>query len=711
MDNSHNIKELKEDSKAELKDNQGVKWFKWLIISILIISFALTGINSLFTNDDPNIIASVGKQKISKEEFIREYQNHIYYLQNIFQFRLTEEQLKQLNLTNMVLNHLIQEKILKELFLQMKFAISDAAAIDNIKNAAIFSSDNKFKREKFLDFLEKAELSETQYLEKIKFDIARDIFFSNFFEINWDSETTAKKLYKNIYQKRIVGLVKIPRNSLIKLETPSVEELEKFYNNYSNDKDNNSSELNPFYTKEYRTASYITVSAENIKPEAIQISSEEIENKFNELALNKKFNIEYIIFDNKQEAEKAWNSIENNLDFYQKDIQSFKNKGVNDLPLELQENVKASIAHVNTDYNDYNSSLEVSNKNNKVNKDHKGQENAINKASTENSWKIIPVEDFFYLIKISNIHNISQIEKEKLAKEIKRSLSASKIERQLESLIENIEEDLGKINISSNNILANNFSSNSNISAKLEEIAKKHGASYHHVPLVDKEGNYKSSKDSKSSVVSKNEDRTLSPLILKEIFAQNKAEVKAFRMIGRLATNIYVEDIQEPALQPFDEQKVKEIWQQTYTENALAELAAKQATTGQAGQELTFIRPSIAIGENSKQEAPNEFIEEIFTLKEGQVSKGYKYNNNSNSNNSSNNSNSPNDANNKNNNSYYIAGKLIRVETPEDNELKITEIKAKLKQDLSLSLISELIEYYRKQFKVKINYKILNNIK
>lgn len=67
-------------------------------MSIVILSVLFTGISADFFGQsmDAKTVAKIGKQSVTLDEFVREYKNQSYDIQNRFNFTLTEAQLKSL---------------------------------------------------------------------------------------------------------------------------------------------------------------------------------------------------------------------------------------------------------------------------------------------------------------------------------------------------------------------------------------------------------------------------------------------------------------------------------------------------------------------------------------------------------------------------------------------------------------------------------------
>ena len=99
---------------ASLKGNIS-KFFAWIMVSIVIISLAGFGIQDVILGSTGRNIATVGKEKISINEFLRSVENEIFNFSKENSVNLTIEEAKNYGLINKALNDLIAKKIFDEL--------------------------------------------------------------------------------------------------------------------------------------------------------------------------------------------------------------------------------------------------------------------------------------------------------------------------------------------------------------------------------------------------------------------------------------------------------------------------------------------------------------------------------------------------------------------------------------------------------------------
>ena len=99
---------------ARLKGNIS-KFFAWVMVTIVIISLAGFGLQDVILGSTGRNVATVGKEKISIDEFLRSVENEILKFSQENNVTLTVEEAKTYGLINKVLSDLIAKKIFDNL--------------------------------------------------------------------------------------------------------------------------------------------------------------------------------------------------------------------------------------------------------------------------------------------------------------------------------------------------------------------------------------------------------------------------------------------------------------------------------------------------------------------------------------------------------------------------------------------------------------------
>ena len=141
---------------ASLKGNIS-KFFAWIMVSIVIISLAGFGIQDVILSSTGRNIATVGKEKISINEFLRSVENEIVNFSKENSVSLTIEEAKNYGLINKALNDLIAKKIFDNLLKNNEISREDTSVAEYIKTVDIFKNiGGGFDIEKYKRYVKKS---------------------------------------------------------------------------------------------------------------------------------------------------------------------------------------------------------------------------------------------------------------------------------------------------------------------------------------------------------------------------------------------------------------------------------------------------------------------------------------------------------------------------------------------------------------------------
>ena len=127
-------------------------FFVKLLVGIIILPFVFWGMGDVFRGGNQNVIASIGSEKISTQEFIN-------YLNKL---NLNENERKNLNKSNLleqILSEYIGRKIINLEINDLGIEISDNSLKNILLNDKTFFKGNKFSRTKYEKFLIESSLS------------------------------------------------------------------------------------------------------------------------------------------------------------------------------------------------------------------------------------------------------------------------------------------------------------------------------------------------------------------------------------------------------------------------------------------------------------------------------------------------------------------------------------------------------------------------
>jgi len=145
---------------------QNARYFYFLFV-IVIISFIFWGVGN---QDDGKIvvIAEVEGYKVTADEYWRSYENARETYRQLFKDQNNEDFEKNLNLKEMILNSLIEQKVLLALADEMKISVTDKELQEAIISDSRFIRDGIFRKEIYLRTLEINRIRPEQFEKSLR---------------------------------------------------------------------------------------------------------------------------------------------------------------------------------------------------------------------------------------------------------------------------------------------------------------------------------------------------------------------------------------------------------------------------------------------------------------------------------------------------------------------------------------------------------------
>jgi peptidyl-prolyl cis-trans isomerase D len=137
------------------------KYF-YVLFFIVILSFIFWGIGTV-DQTDRDIVAEVGKDKISAEEFWRSYENVYRFYREIYKEKFNEEMEKKLNLKEKVLDSMIQERVLLIAAKREGISISDGELQEAITHEPAFVRNGVFDKNVYVNRLKLMRITVEEY--------------------------------------------------------------------------------------------------------------------------------------------------------------------------------------------------------------------------------------------------------------------------------------------------------------------------------------------------------------------------------------------------------------------------------------------------------------------------------------------------------------------------------------------------------------------
>jgi len=138
------------------------KYF-YVLFFIVILSFLFWGVGTVDKTSSGGIVAEVGKQKITQEEYYRAYDNAFKFYKDLYKEKFDEEMLKKLKLKDKVLDSLIGNRVLVAAAAENGIRVSDEELNEAITNEPAFMKNGVFDSMVYQNTLRQSRLTPEVY--------------------------------------------------------------------------------------------------------------------------------------------------------------------------------------------------------------------------------------------------------------------------------------------------------------------------------------------------------------------------------------------------------------------------------------------------------------------------------------------------------------------------------------------------------------------
>ncbi len=225
-----------------------------VLMIILALTFVLWGVGDVIRQSNKQIAFKVGDREYSYYDWMRAYNQQKEQFEEQIGRKFTAEEEEVFGLRRGILNQLISKALILEEAKNLGLLVSDDMVRYEISSMPAFIKDGKFDKEVFERVIRNSGVSEQQFVEMLKEDIASQ---------NLVTAQTINKEMPNIYldnllkakgEIRSVKLYRINGNKLT-IGVPKEEELKQIYE----------ANIDKFSTPEIRDINYLTFGLEDAK--------------------------------------------------------------------------------------------------------------------------------------------------------------------------------------------------------------------------------------------------------------------------------------------------------------------------------------------------------------------------------------------------------------------------------------------------------------
>ena len=201
------------------------------MVSIVIISLAGFGIQDVILGSMGQTIASIGKEKITVDEFLKSIENEILDFSQRNNVALSVEDAKKYGLVNKALNDLIAKKIFDNLIKNEEISRENNSVVEYIKTVDSFKNLNgNFDVEKYKRYVAVTGVNIKEFESALKDDLVRELVLNVFQAPSKIDTVMIEKSIEHYFQSRDVSFVELNLNTFRNVaKKPSDMDVSKYF--------------------------------------------------------------------------------------------------------------------------------------------------------------------------------------------------------------------------------------------------------------------------------------------------------------------------------------------------------------------------------------------------------------------------------------------------------------------------------------------------
>lgn len=274
-------------------------WVAKVLIGLLVLSFAIWGVNDFVGGINRTTIATVGDTTVSAERFDRALSIAISRLQRQIQQPVSLTQATAFGIPNQVISQLVTEAALDDVATKLNLGVSDDKLRDDIANNPSFRGpDGRFDRIFLEQILQSNNMSESEFVsDQRAFSERRQIAESVAGGIAVP-ETLLKAVHAYSNETRSIRAIALDSSDLTALPDATDEDLAAYF---EQNKDN-------YRAPEYRSLALIHLTLEDVM-DAEAVSDDDARRIYEERTERysepEKRRVQQLVFPSKEEADAA----------------------------------------------------------------------------------------------------------------------------------------------------------------------------------------------------------------------------------------------------------------------------------------------------------------------------------------------------------------------------------------------------------------------
>lgn len=242
------------------------RWLMFILMVLVIPSFVVTGIYSYnrISHSDDNVIAKVGGEAITTEQFDQAKRVQLDNLRQQLGENFRANILDNPQSRQALVDNLLEQAAIRQAVAKNYVTVSEAAAVQLIKNASALQRDGKFDPDLYKQFLASQGMSDEQFVMKVRGELAQDTLLSSVSSSYPLPKTITQNIYNILNEQRQVQTLIFDTTPYLDKVNVSTDEVKAYYDSH----------LKDYMSPEHVKAQFVVFSPDDFQD--IKVNEDEV---------------------------------------------------------------------------------------------------------------------------------------------------------------------------------------------------------------------------------------------------------------------------------------------------------------------------------------------------------------------------------------------------------------------------------------------------
>lgn len=240
------------------------RWLGYAIVALIVVPFALWGVQSYFAGGGSQDVATVAGNAISEVELERRVSQRRAQIRSQNDGEIPEEQ-RGAALERAVLDEMIERRLVTQLAIDWGMTASDQRVAQQIRNQEQFQVDGEFDRERYNQILARNGLQPGDYEADVRQSVRVQQLQNGLMSSGFVLASEAQRIATLEGQTRTISRIRVAEDALREDISIDEEDLRAFYDEHPE----------RFQTERQVRVAYVELDVEGLA-EDIEVSSDEV---------------------------------------------------------------------------------------------------------------------------------------------------------------------------------------------------------------------------------------------------------------------------------------------------------------------------------------------------------------------------------------------------------------------------------------------------